>query len=912
MSKLSGLLLRLRRTLHHRRHQAEMAAEMQTHVELETERRIALGENPTTARRRAAATFGSVDARTEQVRDARLGAWLDQTWQDLRYAARQLRKSPGFTAIAIASLAIGIGANTTLFSLIHSILLGSLPVPHPQELREVRWQGTEPQIGTMTGSSNPVGPIEPDTSGDSLFPTSKRVQIDAFRYPDFEYLRAGIAPQADLFGYLDLRDINARGRHGAESLDGLMVSDNFFSGLSVQPQAGRLFLPDDDAGRNGPITVISHALWTREFQQDPAAVGETLTLNGSVFTIVGVLPPAFFGLNVESQIDFYVPMSAQPTLAPSWSRTDPGRWWVHLFARLAPDAPETLVQRNLDLLFAPLVAENMTAPQIDLLPGHAGVTFHQQRLRRPLLILFGVVTLVVLVACANLAGLSLARGVARQHEFAVRSALGSGSWRLVRQSLTESLLLAGAGGFGGLLLSLWGKFALARLLFAQTRGGLHYDLSLDHTVLAFTFGLTLLTVLLAGLLPAWRSSRVDPLDGLKSRGMLSSPRLRLGRALVVIQLTLSVLLVTGAGLYGRTLVNLAHLNPGFAIERLLIGQLSPHAIGIRGAELTTYLTRVQEDLARLPGVRAVTLSQFQLLGGWMSGGSFFTLPAHPELVDERKPRAHRLTVGDRFFATMDIPISLGREFTAADAAGAPGVVVVNQAFADTYFPTELPLNQSLRIGDEEWRIVGVCGNAQYASLKGDPPPTVYFSYRQRGLGSAYIVLRTQADPLPLAPAVRKTLAAIDDRVPLNGITTQAALFKRNFAQERLFALLVGALAGLTALLTAIGLYGLMAYHVSRRRSEFGVRMALGARPQDIARPVLGEAVRLGLIGIAIAGPIAFGLGRFIRHQLYGVSLVDPIALAVALLGLPLVAVLAAWLPARRAAKADPLTALRSE
>jgi len=627
--------------------------------------------------------------------------------------------------------------------------------------------------------------------------------------------------------------------------------------------------------------------------------------------VVGVLRREFAGLSPADRTAFYVSMAVQPQLQPSWSRTAAGVWWVQVMARLRPETSDPQFQAALDVVFARLAESRLKTPKVLVEDGRGGPSFDRNYYRKPLLLLLGVVATVLLIACANIAGLSLARGAARQHESAVRAALGAGRWRLMRPALTESLLLSLLGAGVGVLLALWGKEGLSRLL-AGSAEGLHYDLTLDLQVLGFTLAVALGAALLSGLLPALRAAGVDPLAGLKDRAALGAARLRAGRMLVAAQIALSLLLLTGAGLYVRTLTNLVRINPGFATENLLLFQVIPRQAGYQGAQLAEFYDRVQQSLAAIPGVRSATLMQLKLLAGGMSGGNFFTLAGHPT-EGTSAPNAHRLTVSETFFATMGLPVGIGRGFSAGDVEGAPRVVVVNETFVRRYLSADNAVGQILRRKDDtDWQIVGVCRDAKYTDIKNDIPPTVYFSFRQDSVGGAYFALRTSLPPLAVATAARKTVAAIDPRIPLADITTQEQVRDKRISQERLFATLCTALAGLALLLSCIGLYGLTAYNVARRTSEIGLRMALGATPRHVAVPVLREALLLSLIGVAVGLPVAFVASRLIRSQLYGVTPHDPLALVAAVAVLVTVAVCAAWLPARRAARIDPMVALRHE
>lgn len=823
-------------------------------------------------------------------------------FNDLRYALRQLRKSPGFTGVAVLSLALGIGAGTAVFSLVSAILLRSLPVPNPQELRVLRWAGSDVRMTSLNDF--------PDRQGNYF-------SAHAVTHPAFLSLREQGSSLADIFGFQPLPDITAHAKSATFTTSGMMVSDNFFSGLRVRPYIGRLLNAEEDFSGSATSVVISYDWWERHFALDPGVLGQTVVVNGTGFTVVGVLPRGFSGVVPGDPSEFYVPMAAQSQFLYR-PITENFHWFVRLMARLRPGVSDAQLRARLDLVFARDASAIMKEPRMLLESGRGGLSVDRNNYRKPLLLMLGVVGLVMLVACANLAGLSLARGAVRQHELAVRSALGVGRWRLVRQSLTESLALALLGGGLGVLLAIWGKTSISQLL-AGSADGLHYDLSLDLPVLSFSLATALITALLSGLLPALRASRVSPLGGLKSQGALGAQRLRVGKVLVAAQVCVSLLLLTGAGLYLRTLVNLTHIDAGFSTERLMLFQLNPGGAGYDdAARRTNFYAQVQDSLSTVPGVRKATFLGSPLLGnsGW-SGGFFF--PDRSAGYSENM-QSYRLTVGETFFETMGIPVLQGRGLSAADAEGTPEVVVVNETFARKYSPDRDPLGRVVHILTDDWRIVGVCRDAKYLNVEEAAPPTVYFPFRQisylptmrSNYRNAYFALRTALPPMALIPAARKAVAAVNPTVPLANITTQEAVRDRNISQERLLATLCGALAGLALLLSCIGLYGLMAYHVTRRTGEFAIRMALGATRRNIAYPILREALLLAVFGAAIGVPVALTLVRFIKSQLYGVAPTDPVTLFGASVLLIAVAVLSAWLPARRAAKIDPMVALRYE
>ncbi|HXG68638.1 MAG TPA: ABC transporter permease [Blastocatellia bacterium] len=875
----------------------ELTEEVQAYLELLTEEKVKEGLGPAAARRAALIELGGVEQIKERVREIRMGHYLETIGQDLGFGARMLRKNPGFTIVALTSLALGIGACTAIFSIVNGVLLRSLPVPNPQELRVLQWTGTDSRIPSLNDK-----PVE----------NGNRVTAYSVSHPMFLSLREAGAAQADIFGFIPIEDVAVRARGDAFAASGLMVSDNFFPGLGVRPLIGRLFAAGDDGAGATPTVVITYDWWEKHFARDPGVLGQAVALNGGSSTIIGVLPRAFAGVIPGERRDFYVPMSARAQFfkEPFQSFTSDRHWWVRLMARLQPATSDAQLQAALTAIFARQAGEVLNEPEIRVEPGHAGLAIDRNNYRKPLLLMLGVVGLVMLVACANLAGLSLARGAARQHELAVRAALGASRWHLIRQSLAESLLLALLGGGLGVLMSLWGRGAISRLL-AGSGDGLRYDLSLDLLVLGFGLAIALVTALLSGLLPALRAGRVDPLDGLKTRGALGAPRLRAGKILVIAQISLSLLLLSGAGLYLRTLVNLRHIDAGFRTERLLVFQVNPAAVGYKDARLAAFYEQVQNSLAALPGVEAATFVQYPLLNnmGWSVG---FGLPGHAPGPPEGL-RAHRLVVGEQFFATMGIPILQGRGFSVSDTDSAAKVIVVNEAFTRQYLPGENPMGQAVKIFGVDWQIVGVCGDAKYRNIKGEVPATVYNSFRQYPIRySTCFTVRTAVPPLALATAVRKAVAEIDPAVPVANLTTQEQLRDGNISQERLLAMLCGALAGLALLLSCIGLYGLMAYYVARRRGEIAIRMAVGASPGVVARAILHDALVLAAIGIGIGLPAALATTRLIKSQLYGVAPNDPVTLVIVAVTLVTVALLAAWFPARRAMKVDPMVALRHE
>ena len=820
-------------------------------------------------------------------------------WQDIRYGFRMLGKNPSFTIVAVLTLALAIGANTSIFSILNAVLLRSLPVPNPHELRVINWLGRNPELSNYTGSG-----ME-HTSGGLMYSGS-------FPYPAYRDFRDQGTGFSEVFAFFLLDNITVLTRGAASTADGLMVSGNFFPGYGARTLIGRTVTPEDDRLGVTPVAVITYRAWERCYALDPSVLGQTVTINQNRFAIIGVLSREFVGPLPGDPTDFYVPLSAQPQLASNRPLESPNHWWVQIMGRLARGANEAQAQASLEVLFRQVLSESTTKmeqPGIWLEDGSRGPLRVRQHMAQPFWALLALVGLVLAIACANLASLLLVRGVSRRHEMAIRTALGAGRWRLIRQSFTESLMLSLAGAALGLLFALWCKELVLGLLI-PVKENLHFDARTDANVLAFTLGLTVVTAVLFGLIPALRAARVDPAHGLKDRVAASAPRLRLGKVLVSIQVGLSILLVLAAGLSIQTFANLSRLDPGFDAENVLLFRLNTAQAGYEGQRRVSFFDGLRESIAAIPGVRAVALSDLALVGGWMSMNGI-SIPGRSANPDEHL-QACQMVVSDSFFSTMGISLLLGRDFDEADNSHNPKVAIVNETFARSFLPDENPVGQTFTMGSTDYRIVGVCRDAKYDNVRDDVPPIMYFAYRQMPTGAMYFEVRSSLPALSLVPAVRKAVAAFDETIPLENIKTQRQLLEQSIVMERLFASLCGSLALLALFLSCVGLYGVTAYTVTCRTSEIGIRMALGATPWCVAYPILREAVLLAAAGVAVGAPAALATARIIRSQLYGVEPHDPLTLAVAAIVLLAVAAFAAWIPARRAAKVDPMAALRYE
>jgi predicted permease len=820
--------------------------------------------------------------------------------QDMRYGIRTLAKSPGFAAVAVISLALAIGANTAVFSLYNSLMLKPLPVPRPAQLRVLTWRGdiripvTHCRVFLL-----PTG----ETSGNVV------------SYSLYQTLREKTTDVADLFAFSEFSlfdPLTVAAGIETFTAPGLIVSGNFFEGLGLRAHAGRTIAPDDDRSEAEPVAVISHAAWQRYFEGDPQAVGQTVFLNGHGFTIIGVLPQGFLVPVVGNRGDFYVPMSAQALVRPDCPLAASSPWWVQVMARLSPGANEEQFATIVNGLFTQAVAteglKGSDKPvRMMVEDGSGGPREPRQSLTKSLPILMGIVGIVLLVACANLASLLLARGASTRQEMAVRAALGAGQGRLLRQCLTESVLVSFAGAVGGLLLATWARQILLRWFCPSD---VVVDLRNDGRVLGFTTMICVASALLFGLLPALRSSRIQPAAFLKERASGGSSRMRVGRCMVAIQTALSLLLLVGAGLFVRTVMNLYHVETGFNTDRLLVFKLDGRKTGLEGQRLVDCYEQIRASIAGLPGVRAVANSNIALLSRWMNNSQARVAGR----AQEEGFAILGLSVSDSFLSTMGIPLLLGRALGPADDAAARKVVLVNQTLARRVFPGENPVGRVLTINQNDYEIAGVFGDIVYADLKKAVEPTVFYPYRQTGgqISRMFYEVRTAGDPLALVPAIRSAVASVERNLPMSDVKTQAIQLDESIAQERSFAMLASGLALMAVLLSCIGLYGLMSYSVSHRTGEIGIRMALGATPERVAWPILRSALLTGVVGVAIGLPAVAVGARIVRSYLFGVEPHDPVTVVVASALLLCIAVLAAWIPARRAMRVDPMVALRHE
>jgi predicted permease len=841
---------------------------------------------------------------------------MQEIRQDLIYGARMLAKSPAFTAVAILSLALGIGANTAIFSLIDALLLRQLPVVNPQELVAL----TNPadsgtSIGTSTGERGTLSTREYEALRDHT-----RVFSGMF------------AAQSEL----DRSNASVDGKP-PEEVRTRIVSGGYFIVLGTTAAAGRVFTPADEHGPgSAPYAVISYAFWQRRFNRSPTALGSTMRIGKADLTIIGIAQPRFQGEAVGAAPDAWIPLEMQPLVMPGrmWLQDDPARiaekvMWLHVIGRLKPGVTRQQAQANVDVVFKQIVAEEFskiskTNPgllkqSLKVHDAGNGISSLRGDFANPLYVLMGVVGLVLIIACANVANLLLARATSRQKEMGVRLALGAGRARIVRQFLNESLMLAVGGGLIGALIAIVGV-RLLMVVVQDPRDAMTLDVRPDLRVLLFTVAVCLATGIVFGLAPAWRSAQVNVAGTLKEagRGLTGSAgRMSLGKLLVVGQIAISVMLLIGAGWFVRTLSNLQSVNLGYPRERLVLVDIDLLSAGYSGERLPVTYNELRDRLARIPGVRAISYSENGLFSGSESGDRISVEGYKPGT--EKDAHARFDEVGPDYFRIVGIPILVGRDIGPRDVESAEPVCVVNESFAKFYFGGANPIGRHVTDEFPDTRktmtIVGVARDARDHSLRRKIDRRFYLAALQP-LGeftpSLVYEVRTLGDPSLAIQAARREILAFDPAIQIGSIKTMDGLIDENLRTERLIAQLSTLFGGLALLLAAIGLYGVLSYAVAQRTGEIGIRMALGAQRRAVTGMILRETGFLIVIGVAAGVPASLACGRLLQSTLFGLKPADPITLAGALGVMLLVAAVAGYLPARRASRVDPLVALRHE
>ena len=999
----------------------DLDQDIRDHIERETQDNIERGMPPEEAHYAAVRKFGNVTRIKEETRGVWSFVWLEQLLQDIRFGLRMLSKSPGFAAVAVLTLALGIGANTAIFSLIDAVMLRSLPVENPSQLVLFKWSARNaPNLhGYMTSGDCPI----------NVMPGAANPYGCSFSEPMFREIA-----QANVFAattaFANSGRLNLTGNGPATVINGQLVSGEFFRTMGLKAAAGRLFVAADDIPSAAPVAVLNYGYWQSAFGGSRDVIGRTIELNNVPFAIIGVAEQRFTGITPGSDYDVWLPLSDAQRITDLmfWQSrsSDVSNWWLTIVGRLKPGTQLDSAQAAVSGLFrnemlhgavplfqggemglrpggpggrgpgsdqmfhgamppvggtgpggarvpvqqapggavsipreaagasipqsagkAPVIlaappgaapeagpktlstaADN---PQVTLLPAQTGLTGARSEYSNPLYVLMLAVGIILLITCANVAGLMLARAAARQKEMAVRLALGAGRVRVVRQLLTESVMLSVLGGALGILFAYWGAHAIVSFVSSNQTRPLGFAAGVDLRVLGFTVTISLLTGILFGIAPTLRSARVDLTPTLKegerssgSSGLTGRKWFGIGNALVVAQVALAIVVLVGAGLLVRTLQNLRSIDVGFDSHNILVFEIDPTLIGYKGAHVDAFYRDLQGRLAETPGVTSASYSILPLLSDRLRITGFHW----PGMPQDQTSMADGLDVGPNFFATMHIPFLAGRDFNASDfkvAAANSGVtpssartaVIVNQAFVQKYLGKENPLGKQFgeSAGDANgpatpgYEIIGVVRDAKYNSLRRDIQAMMY---TPQSAGGASFEIRTAADPQAILPAIREVVAQVNTNLPLFDVKTESQQIDRLLFQERLVARLSGFFGVLALVLACVGLYGLLSYEVSRRTREIGIRLALGAQPGSVLQLVLRQGIVLAVVGAAVGIGGALGVTRYLASMLYDVHANDPLTMIGVAVLLTLVALAACYIPARRAMRVDPMVALRDE
>lgn len=836
---------------------------------------------------------------------------MENLIKDIRYGIRGLLKRKGFAAVAVLTLALGIGANTAIFTLVNAVMLKSLPVDKPEELV---------LFSDATGE------------GTSVEDTPRTGKWSLFSYASYEYFRNHNQSFQDIAALRSGSSrLSVRRPDGAAAARGAgqLVSGNYFSVLGVRAARGRVLTNEDDKPGAAPAAVLSNRYWEQELNSDPAVVGKNFIINGTNFTVVGVTPKEFFGERVRRPPDFWLPLSFQPQieLRESWL-TDDQVYFLMVMGRLKSGTSIEQAQATTNLALQQFLTEQAGSKLTDerrqgiantyagLVEGQGGISGLRRAYSKPLQTLMVIVGMVLLIACANVGSLLLSRAASRKAEISLRMALGATRWRIVRQLLTESMLLALIGGVCGVVLAQWAVTVLVGLVAREAP----LNTRPDAGVLLFTAGVSIVAGLLFGLIPAVQASRTNLSSAMKEKNRLRSGFLRLSPSslMVVMQVGLSMVLLTGAGLFARSLLKLQSEDLGFNRNNVLLLGVDPRLAGYKTTELATLYQQIVERLSSLPQVHSVSIATYSPLSGTRRSSSVVVTGYTPQ--DGENLDTQDILVAPRYAETLGMPLLRGRDIDVRDTPTSTQVAVINSAFAEHFFKDQNPIGRTFSFDDNTDKgaavqIVGVVGDIKNDDVREKPDPTVYRPILQVQDGAAYtatIHIRTESDPTPLTPQVRQMLTQIDDKLPVFGVTTLSDQSKEKLNQERLIAQLVSFFGALALILASIGLYGVMAQGVARRTSEIGIRMALGARGGNIAWMILRETLYLVLAGLILGVPAALLGARLISTQLFGLSPTDPLTIAGAAFVLAVVAMLAGYLPARRASRVNPLSALRYE
>jgi predicted permease len=886
-------------------HLAEKAAELE-----------AEGVTPGCARAEARRRFGNVGLKQEESREIWIKRFWSELGQDVRYGCRNMAANKAFSILAVLSLALGIGANTAIYSLMESILLRSLPVANPESLVVLNWRSRPPQnankewVHVMHGVQGMAWPGDKGAMVSGMFP-----------YGAFETLRSDNPVFSTLFGYFNGLNHNLAVRGQATNAGTEYVTGQYFRGLAVSPAAGRLIDSEDDRPGAAPVAVISFAASQNRFGGPSSAIGQPVLVDSVPFTVIGVAPPEFFGVDPAAAPDLYLPLHTNVLVDGERAARmypDQNFYWIEMMGRLRPGVSMAQAQAALAPRFHLWVAatastdgERAKLPTLLLNPGAAGLGSLRRQYSKPLYVLLTMVGLILAVACANIANLLLARAAARRREMAVRLSLGAGRFRVVRQLLTESVMLAALGGAFGVLFAIWGVGSLT-LLLSNGQGHFALHAELDWRVLAVTAALSVVCGLLFGLAPAMQSTRPDVMPALKN-GRGGGPRRRAQHVLVVAQIAISFLVLAAAGLFVRTLDKLHSVPLGYARENVLLFSLNARQAGHRSPEIATFYEDLRKRFESIPGVGSATLSQSSIIDAARAGQA---IKGPMKLGAVTIEGARVMAAGPSFLTTMQIPILAGREIGDRDQYGSTPIAVIGERLARAYFGNENPVGRRITLADEkrDLEIVGVSGNLRYGGLKNEEESAmiVFVAASQFPSDRVTYALRTAGDPLKYVKSVQEIVREADSGIPVTNVVTQAAEIDRTISREVMFAKLCTGFAILALLIACVGLYGTMSYNVTRQIGEIGIRMALGAQRSAVVWMVLRRVLILAAAGLAISVPAALSAFRLVKSLLFETRPNDPRTLAMAGAVLLGAAILAGYAPARRASRIDPLAALRHE
>ena len=887
----------------------ELSEEIRAHLDEKIEELVATGMPRKEAAASARCELGNLTLLEEESRAVWRRPSAEDFFMDIRYGLRTLARNPGFTAVAVLTLALGIGANTAIFSLMNAVLLRNLPVKNPSQLvlfGAGKWGGIMDEVPSRSWQL-------------FSFPFYRDVQADKSVFTDVTALAS--MPN-EVHGTVGENS-------ESEAIQARLVSGTYFSTLGVPPILGRTFTEDDDRiPGSSPVAVASYAWWKRRFGGDPSIIGKKMSVGPTVYTVIGVAPAEFFGTTVGESPDVWIPLSMQELLPPGWKGLHDKLFQsLYIIARRKPGVSVKEAQANLNLRFQRFLHEIIdsqpTQKQLDdiqrafieLTPGALGISRLRAQFSNPLRILMAAVGLVLLIACTNIANLLLARATNRQREIAVRMSIGAGRMRVIRQLMTESLLLATLGAILGIAFAAWTSKLLLLMVSAGAQT-LPLSVAPDSRVVLFTLLVSLVTPLLFGMAPAWRAARIELNSSLKNGRSTAPVHSPLAKALIVAQVALSLVLLIGAGLFLRTLVNLTNVDMGFNKNSVLLFRIEPASVGYKqDSRLARLYEQIEQRVTAVHGVQAASFSMFTFnQGSWSEDA--WAQQESPEVKSNREILYNK--VGTGFFSTLGLPLVAGRTFDLQDTANSLKVAVINETMARRFFPNMSPLGRTFRFGgpdaklENDRTVIGVVKDAKYMALKERRWPAAYLPYSQE-VGYLWdFEVRYSGDAGSIVAAIREAIRQVDPRIPVTGVGTLAEEVDRSVVDQRLTAQLSSVFSIVAVFLACMGIYGLMSYSVVHRRNEIGIRMALGAQQGQVLRLILRQGFLLAAAGVAVGVALAFMLTRFLGSLLFDVRPVDPVTFVCVACLWMLVSLAACYLPARRAMRVDPVVALRYE